>query len=311
MDRDRQRWKSGRHADGDHGQRRLKDLTSALLRLIERNSRLPRAELEYLYGLGLSGPYDRETGQEWRRYACPRYDAGDDRHNKQALRIERLRQVAADAIVMGHVTQEELRALGLLQLLDEGDPCGRFQRERRALKDFAAGLRRYSTGRAPLAPAGRSGGCPPKLNKATDAEKLEWDRSWRSHLASLGGEVFEDRDSVTEQDLLLQEFIYQEEERVVTDEDYRLLEDGDQPFDPRRPNGAALNRLRIRFQGGNVDAPWYPQYRHQDTGWRQTYPEPWAGISVEAMTDDEIDLLFDQLEKSLAASACRGEGTWA
>lgn len=105
---------------------------------------------------------------------------------------------------------------------------------------------------------------------------------------------------------MLQEFIYQEEERVVTDEDYRLLEDGDQPFDPRRPNGAALNRLRIRFQGGNVDAPWYPQYRHQDTGWRQTYPEPWAGISVEAMTDDEIDLLFDQLEKSLAASACRG-----
>lgn len=311
MDSDRQRWKSGRHADGEHGQRRLKDLTSALLRLIERNSRLPAPELEYLYGLGLSGPYDRETGQEWRRYACPRYESADDRHDKQALRIERLRQIAADAIVMGHVTHEELRALGLLQLLDEGDPRGRFQRERRALKDFAAGLRRYSKGRAPLAPAGRRGGCPRKLNNATDEEKLEWDRLWRSHLASLGGEVFEDRNLVTEQDLLLQEFIYQEEERAITEEDYRLLEHSDQPFDPRRPNGAALNRLRIRFAGGNVDAPWYPQYRRPNLVCGQTYPEPWAGISVEAMTDDEIDLLFDQLEKSLAASASREDGTCA
>jgi hypothetical protein len=284
---------------GERGQRQLKRITVRLLRLIERRSGLSPAVLEQRYDFGLRGAFDLETGQEWERYS---HEPSDDRRQNQALSIDRLRQVAADALTMQHVTLEDLRELGLLQLLDENNPRSRFKREQKALDDFQAGLKRLSEGKSPLASGGGKGGRPRKLAEAPIGERLEAYSTWLTHLACLGGIVFEDRTSVADQDLWVQQ-LAADEGRTVTDADYRQLAESDRPFDPAHPTGGALNRLRIRFMGGNLDEPWCPKYVAPPVRWDQVTPEPWANISAQTATHAELDLFFERVEGNLQNSS--------
>ncbi|VVD86971.1 hypothetical protein [Pandoraea anhela] len=283
---------------GELGQRRLKNVTVRLLQLIERRSGLSPEVLEQRYDFGLRGTFDVETGQEWKRYA---HEPSEDRRKNQALSIYRLRQVAADAVTMQHVTLEDLRELGVLQLLDENNPRSRFKREQKALHDFQTGLKRLSEGKLPLASGGVKGGRPRKLAQASIAERLESYSSWLARLACLGGVVFEDRDSVADQDLWLQQ-LAADEGRSIEDADYALLADCDWPFDPTRPTGAALTRLRIRFAGGNVGEPWCPKCRPIEMKWSHLFVEPWARISAATATDAELDLFFQSVERELSKS---------
>ncbi|WP_141715399.1 hypothetical protein [Burkholderia ubonensis] len=294
------RWKSGRHMGGERVQRRLKRITIRLLQLIKQRSGLSPVELEQRYDFGLRGTFDVETGQEWRRYVHE--PSSEDRRKNQALSIDRLRQVAADALAMQHVTLEDLRELGLLQLLDESNPRSRFKREQKALGDFRAGLKRYSKGQAPLASGGGKGGCPRKLAKLSVSQRLEAWSSWLVHLACLGGVVFEDRDSVADLDLSLQQ-LAANEGRIVTDSDFQQLVESDRPFDPAHPTGGALNRLRIRFVGGNLDEPWCPTYVAPPIRWDQLTPEPWADISAQTATPAESHLFFKHIEENLRESS--------
>ncbi|WP_206000964.1 hypothetical protein [Paraburkholderia sp. Ac-20342] len=294
----RPQWKSGRHMGGVRGQRRQKRITIRLLRLIERKSGLPPAVLEQRYDLGLKGSFDVETGQEWARYA---HEPSEDRRLNQALSIDRLRLVAADALTMQHVTLEDLRELGLLQLLDENNPRSRFKREQKAVSDFQAGLKRLSEGKCPLASGGGKGGRPRKLAEAPIAERLEAYSSWLAHLACLGGFVFEDRDSVADQDLWVQQ-LAADAGRIATDVDYQQLAESDRPFDPAYPTGGALNRLRIRFMGGNLDEPWCPKCAPSSVRWDRVTLEPWANISAQTASPAELDLFFERIEKNLQES---------
>ncbi len=285
---------------GERVQRRLKRITIRLLRLIERRSGLSPTELEQRYDFGLRGTFDVETGQEWGRYAHEK--PSDDRRRRQALSIDRLRQVAADALTMQHVTLEDLRELGLYQLLDEDDPRGRFKREQKAVRDFQSGLKRLSEGKCPLPSAGKRGGRPLKLAELPVSKRLEAWSSWLAQLACLGGIVFEDRDSVADQDLAMQR-LAAEEGRTVADADYQQLAECDRPFDPVCPTGAALNRLRIRFIGGNLDEPWCPKWSPSTIRWDQVPFEPWTDISSRTATATEVSRFFESIEENLRESS--------
>lgn len=278
----------GLHIDGKAGQLRMKRITVALLSSIEQRSRLTPAQLEAKFGLGLQGEHDQETGQEWKRYSHPPNANGK---NNQALSLNRVLAVAGLALDLGYVAKEDLWTLIGLDELEPAEVLqARLANERAAFRMFQKGKTLLAEGKMPVSPGGSKGG-KPRAPKSS-AEALGSYRLWLDTLRSLGGKVFEDRDGpdVGDRDAWLSyETSADVEQRALTDEDYKFLDEWERPFDPRCPHAAALHRLRIRFSFGWVDQPWAPEHRPQSNHRRDA-------IEPLPTTDAEIALFFQRLE---------------
>lgn len=271
---------------GKYGQQRMKGATVALLCLIEKRSGLSPAQLEAKFGLGLRDMFDQETGQEWLRY---RHMEGTYSKSGQALSIAKLFDVATLAHELGYVTEDELLPLGLVDLASADALGARLDSERAALKLFRRGLMNLAHGKLPLPPGGSKGGRPRPPRCASEAAVTY--QEWTAKIQELGCEVFEDRAEIEEQERTLRDQA-QQEGRLVTAVDYDGLPDWIRPFDPVRPNGGALNRLRIRFSFGQLDQPWLPDDKRLPG-----LPQP--SFDIWPATDEEIDLFFESFQENI------------
>jgi hypothetical protein len=285
------------HRDGREGQQRMKAMTVALLTLIENRSQLSPAQLEAKFELGLRESYEYETGQEWRRY---RHPPSNNRKLNQALSNARLFEVARLARELGYVSEADLWEIGFGKLEPAEVFMTRLDDERSALAIFRRGKALLAAGKMPLPPGGKKGGRP--RSARSDAEMLSNYQSWIATIRQLGGDVFDDREGpeLSARDEWLREFTDASAvHRALTDDDFALLDHSEQPFDPRRPNGEALARLRVRFSYGWVDEPRVIKYRPLKC-------RPNAAQQDDlSKTDAEVGIFVQWLENDIARSVHR------
>ncbi|MFC4518817.1 hypothetical protein [Cupriavidus pinatubonensis] len=268
----------------------MKDVTVALLTLIEWRSGLSPAQLEDKFGLGLQRDLDDDaTGQEWNRY---RSRPGTCSKSEQALSRAKAVEVAELALALGYASEADLTDFNLLNLGDTKAIAARLDNERTALKLFRSGVKNLSQGKLALPPGGSKGGRPRPPRSRDEAVKGY--EAWTTEIGRLGCEVVEDRAEVAESDHLLWEQAMRED-RLVTVDDYDCLPEWVRPLDPARPIGGALNRLRIRLAFGQLDQPWLPKDRRIGL-LTPVCPE------VLPSTVGEIDQFFENLQKDLNRS---------